>query len=554
MAPAPNLPAGALTREGRLGIMFGTACGQRVQNKEGGTTTMKRGSGILLHISSLPSPHGIGTLGRAAYDFADRLKAAGQRYWQVLPLGPTSYGDSPYQSFSSFAGNPYFIDLELLAEDGLLTPAELEGISWGDDPEQVDYGAIYQNRFPVLRRAYARGWQRDRAAVEAFAEGRTWLQDYALFMALKGHFGMESWIRWPDRAIRLREPEAVVRYRKLLAEDVQFYTYLQYLFFRQWSALKAYINGLGIRLIGDVPIYVALDSADVWSEPQFFQLDSENRPVEVSGVPPDYFCADGQLWGNPLYDYERMRADGYGWWIRRMDGVRQLFDVVRFDHFRGLESYWAVPYGDKTARNGRWRKGPGLELVRVLTSWFGDLELIAEDLGFLTPAVHQLLAESGLPGMKVLEFAFDPREPSSYLPHTYGRNCVCYVGTHDNETLVQWEETVDREHIRFAREYLGLAPRQKLNQAMIRAGMQSVADLFIVPMQDLLELGAQARMNAPGTDWGNWRWRMLPGAFDEALCRRLGRWTEIYGRAAAPEASAPAAGREPAGPLGESGV
>ena len=499
---------------------------------------MRRGSGILLHISSLPSPYGIGTLGREAYRFADRLKAAGQRYWQVLPLGPTSYGDSPYQSFSSFAGNPYFIDLEMLAEDGLLNRAELEAVSWGDDPEQVDYGAIYQNRFSVLYRAYQNGWVRDLEAVDLFAQERPWLHDYALFMALKRHFGMKSWIDWPDRAIRLREPEAVARYEALLADDIRFFTYLQYLFFRQWTALKTYINSLGIRIIGDLPIYVALDSADVWAEPGFFQLDEEGRPVEVSGVPPDYFCADGQLWGNPLYDYDRMRADGYGWWIRRIGGVSELFDVIRFDHFRGLESYWAVPYGEKTARNGRWRKGPGLELIRVLTDWFHGLALIAEDLGFLTPAVHKLLAESGLPGMKVLEFAFDPREPSNYLPHTYGRNCVCYVGTHDNETLVQWEKTVDRENIRFAREYLGLAPRQKLNQAVIRAGMQSVADTFIVPMQDLLELGAEARMNAPGTDCGNWRWRMLPGAFDEALVRRLRRWTEIYGRSAPAEAAA----------------
>ena len=378
---------------------------------------MERSSGILLPISSLPSKYGIGTLGREAYRFADELKAAGQTYWQVLPLGPTSYGDSPYQSFSTFAGNPYFIDLELLAEDGLLSAADLEAEDWGDTPRYVDYGKIYAARFRVLRRAFAAGYPRDREAVEQFIRENHWVRDYALFMALKNHFGMKSWLEWEDREIALHHPKAVVQYTRLLAEDIRFYIYLQYLFFRQWKELKTYINGLGIRVIGDLPIYVALDSADVWAEPEFFQLDSDNRPVEVAGVPPDYFSADGQLWGNPLYDYDRMQKDGFGWWIRRVEGASRLFDVVRIDHFRGLESYWAVPYGETTARNGRWRKGPGMALVGVLTSWFHQLHFIAEDLGFLTPAVHQLLADSGLPGMKVLEFAFDPQQLSAPYIH-----------------------------------------------------------------------------------------------------------------------------------------
>ena len=491
---------------------------------------MERSSGILLHISSLPSKYGIGTLGREAYRFADALKAARQKYWQVLPLGPTSFGDSPYQSFSTFAGNPYFIDLELLAEDGLLSREELEHADWGDDPRYVDYGRIYAARFPVLRRAFERGYSRDRQWVEEFAQKNRWVRDYALFMALKGHFGMKSWLEWEDREIARHRPAAVERYERLLAEDVAFYTYLQYLFFRQWGALKEYINGLGIQIIGDLPIYVAMDSADVWAEPEFFQLDSENRPVEVSGVPPDYFSADGQLWGNPLYDYDRMRRDGFGWWIRRVEGVSRLFDVVRIDHFRGLESYWAVPYGEKTARSGRWRKGPGMDLVGVLTSWFNNLRFIAEDLGFLTPEVHQLLADSGLPGMKVLEFAFDPREPSNYLPHTYTPNCVCYAGTHDNETLLQWERKADRETLAYAREYLGIGRRAPLNQAILRAGMRSVAGVFIAQMQDYLGLGAEGRMNEPGTAGGNWRWRMLPGEMDEALVEKIARCTRLYGR------------------------
>ena len=491
---------------------------------------MDRGSGILLHISSLPSPHGIGTLGKAAYDFADFLHAAGQKYWQLLPLGPTSYGDSPYQSFSTFAGNPYFIDLDLLAEEGLLDKEDLAAADWGNDPRYVDYGKIYEVRFDVLRRAFLRGRERDREAVERFQAENPWLKNYALYMAVKAHFGMKSWLEWPDEAIRVRAPEAVARYEKELAEDVAFYTYLQYLFFKQWGELREYIHSLGIRIIGDLPIYVAMDSADVWAEPEFFQLGEGNIPTEVSGVPPDYFSADGQLWGNPLYDYDRMRQDGFGWWIRRVEGASRLFDVIRIDHFRGLESYWAVPYGAETAREGRWRKGPGMDLVGVLTQWFHGLDIIAEDLGFLTPEVHQLLRDSGLPGMKVLEFAFDAREPSNYLPHTYERNCVCYVGTHDNETVMQWREQADRADVTFARKYLGLNEAEGFHWGMIRGGMSSVADTFVAQMQDYLGLGAEGRMNTPGTLGNNWRWRLLPGEASPALARKIRRYAHMYGR------------------------
>ena len=349
-------------------------------------------------------------------------------------------------------------------------------------------------------------------------------------MAVKAHFGMKSWLEWPDEAIRVRAPEAVARYEKELAEDVAFYTYLQYLFFKQWGELREYIHSLGIRIIGDLPIYVAMDSADVWAEPEFFQLGEGNIPTEVSGVPPDYFSADGQLWGNPLYDYDRMRQDGFGWWIRRVEGASRLFDVIRIDHFRGLESYWAVPYGAETAREGRWRKGPGMDLVGVLTQWFHGLDIIAEDLGFLTPEVHQLLRDSGLPGMKVLEFAFDAREPSNYLPHTYERNCVCYVGTHDNETVMQWREQADRADVTFARKYLGLNEAEGFHWGMIRGGMSSVADTFVAQMQDYLGLGAEGRMNTPGTLGNNWRWRLLPGEASPALARKIRRYAHMYGR------------------------
>ncbi len=490
---------------------------------------MDRSSGILLHISSLPSRYGIGTLGKEAYAFADFLHAAGQKYWQLLPLGPTSYGDSPYQSFSTFAGNPYFIDLDMLVEDDLLTAEDLVGLG-SSEPRYVDYGVVYNQRFPVLKKAYHNGYARDEEKVNAFAAENPWLDNYALYMAVKQHFGMGSWLDWPDEDIRIRKPEAVAKYRAELAEDVNFFRYVQYLFYKQWNALRDYIHSLGIKVIGDLPIYVAMDSADVWAEPEFFQLGEDHTPTEVSGVPPDYFSADGQLWGNPLYDYDRMAADGFGWWIRRVEGAGKLFDVIRIDHFRGLESYWAVPYGEATAKNGRWRKGPGMALVGILTSWFHDLDIIAEDLGLMTPEVVQLLADSGLPGMKVLEFAFDPSEPSDYLPHRYTRNCVCYVGTHDNETVMQWRAQADPANVSYAEKYLGLNEAEGFNWGMIRGGMSSVADTFVVQMQDCLALGAEGRMNTPGVGSGNWQWRLLPGETSEELAEKLLTMTKMYGR------------------------
>lgn len=492
---------------------------------------MERSSGILMPVFSLPSPYGIGTFGKAAYDFADFLHAAGQSCWQLLPLGPTSYGDSPYQSFSTFAGNPYFIDLDLLVKDGLLTKREISARKWGGDPRNVDYGRLYASRFKVLEKAKARGWERDLGAVSVFsAENRHWLPDYALFMALKRHFGMAAWTEWPEEDIRLHRSEAVERWRVLLGEDVELFTYIQYLFFKQWTALKTYVNGLGIRVIGDLPIYVALDSADVWAEPGQFQLDAEGHPTEVAGVPPDYFTEDGQLWGNPLYNYDAMRADGYGWWIRRTGGAAKLYDVIRIDHFRGFESYWAVPYGETTARVGRWIKGPGMDLVGRLTGWFRDIEFIAEDLGILTDDVRELLKESKLPGMKVLEFAFNPKDLSNYLPHAQVENCVCYAGTHDNAPLALWAEEAERGETAFAKRYLGLNAEEGFNAGMLRGGMSTVAKLFVAQMQDWLELGEGCRINTPGVPDGNWTWRMLPGETNAALAERIHETTRIYGR------------------------
>ena len=491
---------------------------------------MERSSGILMPISSLPSPYGIGTFGKAAYDFADFLKAAGQKYWQLLPLGPTSYGDSPYQSFSTFAGNPYFIDLDLLIKDKLLTQEEVDVCDWGTNPRYVDYGKIFESRYALLSKAKERGWQRDHEKVTAFEkENEGWLPDYALFMALKYHFKMQPWLEWPED-IRLHRREAVEKWRAELREDMELFVYIQFLFFAQWTALKKYINELGIRIIGDLPIYVAMDSADVWSEPEMFKLDSHGKPTEVSGVPPDYFSEDGQLWGNPLYNYDAMEKNGFGWWIRRIGGVEKLYDMIRIDHFRGFESYWAVPYGEKTAKNGKWVKGPGMKLVGALTGWFHGIEFIAEDLGYATPEVAQLLADSKLPGMKVLEFAFNPHEPSDYLPHFYKENCVCYTGTHDNAPLAEWFEDGDPKEIAHAKKYLGLNEEEGCNFGVIRGGMSSVAKLFVAQMQDYLELGKYNRMNTPGVASGNWEWRMLPGEDSKKLAEKIAKMVKMYSR------------------------
>lgn len=495
---------------------------------------MERSSGILMPISSLPSPYGIGTFGKAAYDFADFLKAAGQKYWQLLPLGPTSYGDSPYQSFSTYAGNPYFIDLDMLVEDGLLTKKEVSACAWGENPRYVDYGKIYESRFALLEKAKERGWERDREKVRAFEEeNKLWLPNYALFMALKRKFGMKAWSEWPDEDVRLRKPEAVEKYRAELAADVELFTYIQYLFYQQWSALKTYINDLGIRIIGDLPIYVAMDSADVWAEPEMFRLDERRIPTEVSGVPPDYFSEDGQLWGNPLYDYAAMERDGFGWWIRRIGGAEKLYDVIRIDHFRGFHSYWEIPAGAKTAMEGQWQPGPRMALLHAIEKNVPEAKFIAEDLGDIDHETWKFISRSGLPGMRVLCDAFnDAWGNSSFLPRNCIADSVMYTGTHDTPTFMQWYlDQATEEQRDFCNRYMRLHYGDSVHWTAIAVAFGSVCSLAMVPMQDVLGLGADARMNAPGTmGTHNWSWRVSMDALTDEVAYKLRELNAIYGR------------------------
>ena len=490
-----------------------------------------RKSGILMHISSLPGPYGVGSLGAAAYAFVDFLVAAGQSYWQILPMNPTGFGDSPYQSFSSFAGNHYLIDLDTLVSQGLLLPEELQGIDWGGDPGRVDFGRLYTERTRLLKLAHSR-FTEDENFENFVRDNVLWLEDYALFMAIKEHFHGRDWQRW-SVSLLMRLPPVMDAYREELRDAIRFQYFLQYQFFRQWKALRAYANGRGIKIIGDVPIYVPLDSADVWAAPALFQLDASRRPKVVAGCPPDSFSADGQLWGNPIYDWPKHHDERYYWWIRRMKAAARMYDVVRFDHFRGFESYWAVPADAKTAASGAWQKGPGMDFEGAIKKALPDLQIIAEDLGFVTEEVKQLLRDSGYPGMKVMEFAFDTREPSArdYLPHRYPVNSVVYSGTHDNLTLQQWFDEAAPEDVRSAWDYLGLNEQEGPVWGMIRGAMGSVSKLCIIQMQDYLEIGAEGRMNHPGTlTTANWTWRANPGFADEELAKKIRTMTERYDR------------------------
>ena len=492
---------------------------------------MKRASGIILPIFSLPSPYGIGTMGKAAQDFVDFLADAEQSWWQVLPVGPTGYGDSPYQSPSAFAGNPYFVDLDLLVADGLLAKAEIEACDWGADRARVDYGLLYKNRLELLRLACERGWERDADGVQSFVgANKSWIGDYALFMAVKRHFGMAPWYEWPSEDIRLHEQAAIERYSVELDADVRLFTYVQYLFFAQWNNLRTYAHDRGVRIFGDMPIYVALDSADVWAHPNNYQLDECNNPTEVAGVPPDYFSSDGQLWGNPLYDYDAMAKDGFLWWRERVRAAAKLYDMVRIDHFRGFARYWSVPAGESTAKGGRWVDGPGIELVEALKQASPGLALVAEDLGVPTPEVMELLLASGLPGMKVIQFAFDGREDNEHIPHGIPTNCVCYTGTHDNAPLGEWFPKEDRACVELARRYMGLNDEEGPVWGMVRQGMSSAAMLFFAQMQDYLELGSESRVNTPGIMGGNWSWRLREEQLTDDLARRIASITQLYGR------------------------
>ena len=485
---------------------------------------MARTSGILLPVFSLPSPYGVGSLGKSARDFVDFLRRAGQTWWQILPVGPAGNGDSPYQSVSTHAGNPAFLDLDLLAEEGLLTAEELAAVPAGDG-RTVDYPAVNAAREQLLRLAFSRADAHSRDEAAAFARDRRWLADYALYQAAKDYFGGLAWYDWPDEGLRRHQPEALERWGRTLERETAYQTFVQYQFQKQWTALRQYANGQGVKILGDLPIYVSLDSADVWAEREQFLLDGEGRPAAVAGVPPDYFSADGQLWGNPLYDWDRMRADGFGWWIRRVERAGELFDAIRIDHFRALASYWAVPAGAETAKEGRWQTGPGMALVGVLTGWFPHLRFVAEDLGVLTPDVEELLRASGLPGMKVLEFAFSGPD-NGYLPHNCVKNCVLYTGTHDNAPIASWEPSA--AEAAYAARYLDAKTPEELRRRMLLAGQTSVADTFIAQMQDYL--GDPGRTNVPGTAAGNWRWRMAPGAATDALADEIYQLTLDAGR------------------------
>ena len=487
-----------------------------------------RTSGILMHITSLPGKYGVGTMGRQAYDFVDFLKKAGQSYWQILPLTPTSYGDSPYQSCSTFAGNHYLIDLERLMEDGLLTQEDLQGITWNVTDDQADFGLLYQNRLKVLRAAYSR-FTPGKDYTCFCTENSNWLPDFTLFMALKDKFGGKPWYEW-EHKLKFRDPDAIWQARNQLKEEIAFFTFVQYLFFRQWDALHAYANRNNISIIGDVPIYVPRDSVEAWSSPELFQMDAELNPTAVAGCPPDAFTADGQLWGNPLYRWDVLAADGYSWWIRRLAAAGKMYDMVRMDHFRAFAGYWSVPFGDATARGGKWVTGPGLHFIDAVKQGLPQLKLIAEDLGYLTQDVLDLRDASGYPGMKVLQFAFDSREPSDYLPHTYTRNSVCYTGTHDNMTTRQWLKTGTPEMQRYASEYMRLTPEEGMVWGVIRTAMSSVSDTCVVPLQDYLDLGAQARMNFPGTTNSNWTWRVKDGMITDALAEKIHHLTALYAR------------------------
>lgn len=483
-----------------------------------------------MHISSLPSPYGIGTMGKEARKFADFLKKAGQKYWQILPICPTSYGDSPYQSFSSFAGNPYFIDLETLCKEKLLKKAECESFPWGTNPHYVDYGVLYQSRYQVLRLAYERFKKNIPDDFYAFCQNEAeWLDDYALFMALKDAHNGAAWSEW-EYELKMRWWNALEAARGRYADDICFYKMLQYFFYKQWMSLKAYVNENGIEIIGDVPIYVALDSADVWANPSQFYLDENLSPIDVAGCPPDGFSADGQLWGNPLFRWDEMKRNDYEWWTKRIRAVSKLYDVVRIDHFRGFDSYYAIPGWESSARNGQWRQGPGMDLFRTLERRLGKLNIIVEDLGYLTPSVLQLVADSGFPGMKVLQFAFDSREGNLYLPHVYPRNCVVYTGTHDNDTIIGWVKTAPKATLKFAKEYLNLTKEEGYNWGMMRGAWASVADTAIVTMQDIIGCGSEARMNAPSILGGNWEWRATADQINAKSAKRIYGYMEMYGR------------------------
>ena len=493
---------------------------------------MSRRCGILLPISSLPSKYGIGAFSKEAYEFVDFLAASGQKLWQVLPIGPTGYGDSPYQSFSTFAGNPYFIDLDTLVQEKLLLQEECEACDWGDDPEKVDYEKIYTSRFVVLKKAFDRFDRSDEGYQEFYENHKEWVEEYALFMVLKNHFGGKSWQDWP-KEIRNHDASAIDRYSHQYRDEIEFFIFQQYMFDKQWTDLRHYANEAGVHIIGDIPIYVSLDSVEVWSHPELFALDENRTPIAVAGCPPDAFSVDGQLWGNPLYDWSYHKKTGFAWWIERMKVLFDRFDIVRIDHFRGFDEYYSIPYDAKTAAEGHWEKGIGIELFDAMKKVFGEhAAIIAEDLGYVTDSVKQLLADTGYPGMKLIEFAFDSREGGDYIPYNYTKNCVVYTGTHDNDTLQGWYKAISEEDREYTIEYLNNreTPVEEIHWDFIRLALSTVADTCVISAQDYLGLGSEARINTPSSIGGNWVWRMKKGACTGQLSQKILELSKIYGR------------------------
>lgn len=484
-----------------------------------------------MHLSSIPSPHGIGSMGQAARDFVDFLQESGQSVWQILPICPTSYGDSPYQSYSTFAGNPYFIDLDELKEMGVLEAADYENVDWESSIDKVNYGTLYNKRYPILKKAADNFMKAPAEEFWTFCrENDYWLSDFALFMALKDAHGGKGWNEW-EPAYRNREWDAMARAMEEHGDMIQTWKVYQFFFYKQWNALKKYANGRGIEIFGDLPIYVSLDSVDVWAHPELFQLDDDKRPTAVAGCPPDAFSDDGQLWGNPLYNWDYMEQNNYEWWVNRIDYICKVYDILRIDHFRAFEAYYAIPAKDKTAKNGKWRKGPGMKLFHAIENTIGKKNIVAEDLGYLTKEVRDLLKESGFPGMKVLEFAFDAEDPgkNEYLPHNHIPNCVAYLGTHDNNTLVGWYDELTDAQKKYVKEYLRIGSGE-LHWEFINVLWESVAELVIVQMQDILGLDSSARMNAPSTLGNNWSWRADPSVFTHKLAYQLRRKNTIFGR------------------------
>jgi len=490
-----------------------------------------RKSGILMHISSLPSKYGIGKMGKSAYDFVDFLVSAGVKCWQILPLSPTSYGDSPYQSFSVYAGNPYFIDFETLKREGLIKKSDYEDIKWQDNDHQVNYSIIYNNCFKVLRQAY-KTYKRDISKrYKTFVEkNSSWLDDYALFMALKFKNNGKPWYEW-DKKLAMRDSNALKKASEELEKETEFFKFIQYKFFRQWSNLKKYANDKGVEIIGDMPIYVSYDSVEAWVSPELFQFDKHKKPKDVAGCPPDDFAVTGQLWGNPLYDWEYHKKTGYKWWIDRLRFSASIYDIVRIDHFRGFESYYAVPYGDETAENGEWRKGPGAELFKAAEKALGKLNIIAEDLGFITEDVYKMLADVGYPGMKILQFAFGEDSANEHLPHNFtSSNCIAYTGTHDNETLKGWVSSQSSDTLKYCMAYLGVKKKKDIPKNIIKQTWASVAQTAIAQMQDFLNSDASARMNTPSTLGNNWQFRTSEDDFTDKLAKRILKLNKMYNR------------------------